>query len=42
MIEENVVPVAGNKFILDSEESERFIEDAGYEARRRNTRYELI
>ncbi|MFM9874281.1 MAG: cyclic dehypoxanthinyl futalosine synthase [Fimbriimonadaceae bacterium] len=42
MIEENVVSAAGNKFILSAEEFERLIEDAGYEARRRNTRYELI
>jgi len=42
MIEENVVSAAGNKFILDAKEFERLIKDAGYEARRRNTRYELI
>lgn len=42
MIEENVVSAAGNKFILSAEEFERLIRDAGYEARRRNTRYELI
>lgn len=42
MIEENVVSAAGNKFILSSEEFERLIEDAGYEARRRNTRYEVL
>lgn len=42
MIEENVVSAAGNKFILNSEEFERLIRDAGYEPRRRNTRYELI
>lgn len=42
MIEENVVSAAGNKFILSSEEFERLILDAGYEPRRRNTRYELI
>ncbi|MDI9640889.1 cyclic dehypoxanthinyl futalosine synthase [Kamptonema cortianum] len=42
MIEENVVSAAGNKFILSSEEFERLIKDAGYEPRRRNTRYELI
>jgi len=42
MIEENVVSAAGNKFILDSEEFERLIEGAGYKARRRNTRYEVI
>lgn len=42
MIEENVVSAAGNKFILAAEEFERLIVDAGYEPRRRNTRYELI
>lgn len=42
MIEENVVSAAGNKFILSAEEFERLIADAGYEPRRRNTRYELI
>lgn len=42
MIEENVVSAAGNKFILSSDEFERLIRDAGYEPRRRNTRYELI
>jgi len=42
MIEENVVSAAGNKFILDAKAFERVIEDAGYEARRRNTRYELV
>jgi cyclic dehypoxanthinyl futalosine synthase len=42
MIEENVVSAAGNKFILNSEEFERLISDAGYQPHRRNTRYELI
>jgi cyclic dehypoxanthinyl futalosine synthase len=42
MIEENVVSAAGNKFILNATEFERLIKDAGYEAKRRNTRYELI
>jgi len=42
MIEENVVSAAGNKFILDAAEFERLISDAGYEPRRRNTRYELL
>ncbi len=42
MIEENVVSAAGNKFILSAEEFERIIRDAGYNAKRRNTRYELI
>ncbi|MBL8059692.1 MAG: dehypoxanthine futalosine cyclase [Chthonomonas sp.] len=42
MIEENVVSAAGNKFILNTEEFERVISDAGYEPARRNTRYELV
>ena len=42
MIEENVVSAAGNKFILNSEEFERLISDAGYTPRRRNTRYDLM
>lgn len=42
MIEENVVSAAGNKFILSAEEFERLIRDAGYTARRRNTRYEVL
>lgn len=42
MIEENVVSAAGNKFILNAEEFERLIVGAGYEPRRRNTRYELL
>jgi cyclic dehypoxanthinyl futalosine synthase len=42
MIEENVVSAAGNKFILNAEEFERLISDAGYEPHKRNTRYELI
>ena len=42
MIEENVVSAAGNKFILNAQEFERLIRDAGYEPRRRNTRYELV
>lgn len=42
MIEEQVVSAKGNKFIVDADEFERLIEGAGYEPRRRNTRYELI
>jgi len=42
MIEENVVSAAGNKFILSAEEFERIIKGAGFEPKRRNTRYELI
>ena len=42
MIEENVVSASGNKFIVDAGEFERLIRGAGYEPRRRNTRYERI
>ncbi len=42
MIEENVVSAAGSKFIPTASEMERLIRDAGYEPRRRNTRYELL
>lgn len=42
MIEEQVVSAKGNKFILGAGEFERLIVDAGYEPRRRNTRYELV
>ncbi len=42
MIEENVVSAKGNKFIVSSQEFERLVSDAGYEPRRRNTRYELL
>jgi cyclic dehypoxanthinyl futalosine synthase len=42
MIEEQVVSAKGNKFILDAGEFERLIRGAGYEPRRRNTRYEVL
>ena len=42
MIEENVVSAAGNKFILNAAEFSRLIEEAGFEARQRNTRYEYL
>jgi cyclic dehypoxanthinyl futalosine synthase len=42
MIEENVVSAAGSKFIPTAAEMERLIRDAGYEPRRRNTRYDLL
>lgn len=42
MIEENVVSAAGDKHILDAAEFERLIRGAGYEPRRRNTRYEIL
>ena len=41
MMEENVVSKAGTSFRLQAEEIERLITEAGYEARRRNTWYEL-
>jgi len=42
MIEENVVSAAGSKFIIDENEFRRLIWAAGYEPRRRNTRYEFV
>jgi len=42
MIEENVVSAKGNKFIVSPEEFEYLIREAGYEPKRRNTRYELV
>jgi len=42
MIEENVVSAAGNKFILNAEEFTRLINEAGFDARQRNTRYEYL
>jgi cyclic dehypoxanthinyl futalosine synthase len=42
MMEENVVSSAGCVFTVPIEEIERLIRDAGYEPRRRNTRYELV
>jgi cyclic dehypoxanthinyl futalosine synthase len=42
MIEENVVSAAGTTFHMDSEEVERHIRDAGFEAARRNMRYERV
>lgn len=42
MIEENVVSAAGSKHIIDESEFRRLILAAGYEPRRRNTRYELL
>ena len=41
MMEENVVSKAGTSFRLQADEIERLIEEAGYEARRRTTWYEL-
>jgi cyclic dehypoxanthinyl futalosine synthase len=40
MMEENVVSAAGTKFVMPIPEIERLIHEAGYELRRRNTRYE--
>jgi cyclic dehypoxanthinyl futalosine synthase len=42
MMEENVVSAAGCVFTVPPDEIERLITDAGYEVRRRNTRYELL
>ncbi len=42
MIEENVVSASGSKFILNAEQIERLIREAGYEPARRNTRYERV
>lgn len=42
MIEENVVSAQGSKFILNATELERIIHGAGFEPRRRNTRYERV
>jgi cyclic dehypoxanthinyl futalosine synthase len=42
MIEENVVSAKGSKFIVSPEEFEHLIRTAGYEPKRRNTRYELV
>lgn len=42
MMEENVVSAAGCVFAVPIEEMERLIIEAGYEPRRRNTRYELL
>ena len=42
MIEENVVSAKGDKNIASAKEYERLIKDAGYEPKRRNTRYELL
>lgn len=42
MMEENVVSAAGCVFTVPIDEIERLIRDAGYEPRRRNTRYELL
>jgi cyclic dehypoxanthinyl futalosine synthase len=42
MIEENVVSAAGTTFKMDSDEVERHIRDAGFEAWRRNMRYDRL
>ena len=44
MLEENVVSAAGTSHMsaMDLTHMLRLIEDAGYEARRRNTRYEMV
>jgi len=42
MIEENVVSAAGTTFKMDSEEVERHIRDAGFQAVRRNMQYHRL
>ncbi|HSN13229.1 MAG TPA: cyclic dehypoxanthinyl futalosine synthase, partial [Anaeromyxobacteraceae bacterium] len=42
MMEENVVAAAGTSFLMDSEEVERHIRDAGFRPARRNMEYERI
>lgn len=42
MMEENVVSAAGTTFRLRKEDIEGLIQEAGYEARRRNTWYQLL
>jgi cyclic dehypoxanthinyl futalosine synthase len=42
MMEENVVSAAGTTYCLTKEDIEGLIDGAGYEARRRNTWYELL
>ena len=42
MMEENVVSSAGTSFRLTREDIASLIQDAGYEARRRNNWYELL
>jgi len=42
MMEENVVSAAGTTFCLNKEEIEGLIREAGYEAHRRNTWYQLL
>ncbi len=41
VLEENVITAPGARFLIPLEELERLIRAAGYEPRRRNTRYEL-
>jgi len=42
MMEENVVSAANTNFLMPIQEIERLIREAGYEPRRRNTRYEYV
>jgi cyclic dehypoxanthinyl futalosine synthase len=42
MMEENVVSAAGTRFDVQVRETERNIRAAGFEPRRRNTRYEIL
>jgi cyclic dehypoxanthinyl futalosine synthase len=42
MMEENVVSAAGTTYCLSKEDIEGLIQEAGYEAHRRNTWYGLL
>ncbi|MBI4552300.1 MAG: dehypoxanthine futalosine cyclase [Candidatus Latescibacteria bacterium] len=42
MMEENVISAGGTSFVMPVQEIERLIRDAGFEPRRRNTRYEAV
>lgn len=42
MMEENVISAGGVSFVMPTNEIERIIEDAGFDPRRRNTRYEMV
>ena len=42
MMEENVISAGGVSFVMPTDEIERLIEDAGFSAQRRDTRYETV
>lgn len=42
MMEENVISAGGVSFVMPTDEIERLIEDTGFSAKRRNTRYEKV